>query len=39
MERSRITIRQLMTAVAVVGLLLDMAFWGWGLKQRRDYCL
>jgi hypothetical protein len=28
-----------MTAVAVVGLLSGMAVWGWGLKQRREYCL
>jgi len=28
-----------MTAAAVVGLSLGMAVWGWGLKQRRDYCL
>jgi hypothetical protein len=39
MQRPRITIRRLMTAVAVVGLLLGMAVWGWGLKQRTDYCL
>ena len=39
MQRFRTTIRRLMTAVAVVGLLSGMAVWGWRLKQRRDYCL
>jgi hypothetical protein len=39
MQRPRLTIRWLMTAVAVVGLLSGMAVWGWGLKQRREYCL